>query len=321
MDPANADDAVTLDTSRPFTTASALAAGITAGELRGRRYRQLFKGVYVDAAQRRSPRLNVEAALTIQPTHAIASHYSAARVYQLPVPNSPNEHVSVATAADRRRRKGIECHVATPGARVLTYRGLRLSPPDQLFIEMASVLTLVDLVILGDAIAGKEWYTPAELAAACASSSDKYASKAAEAAAFVRDGVDSPMETRLRMLIVLAGLPEPQVNFIVHDEAGREVRRFDLCYPHLMLLVEYDGRQHAEDPDQYDSDIYRREDLDRWGWRLVVVTAKGIFQKPEETVFRVHRALKERGAPAAGLRLSDRWRAHFPGYKGIQRSS
>ena len=39
---------------------------------------------------------------------------------------------------------------------------------------------------------------------------------ARRAARFVRDGVDSAMETRLRMLLVLAGLPAPEVNFILH---------------------------------------------------------------------------------------------------------
>jgi len=40
------------------------------------------------------------------------------------------------------------------------------------------------------------------------------------------------METRLRMLlVVLAGLPEPVVDFRVRDSAGTVIRRFDLSYP------------------------------------------------------------------------------------------
>jgi hypothetical protein len=52
-------------------------------------------------------------------------------------------------------------------------------------------------------------------------------------AGLVRKGVDSAMETRLRLLIVLAGLPEPEVNVIVRDENGDWELRFDLCYPQL----------------------------------------------------------------------------------------
>ena len=44
-------------------------------------------------------------------------------------------------------------------------------------------------------------------------------------------------------LIVLAGLPEPQVNMIVH--IGAEGRgSFDLCY-RIQVDLEYDGRQPA----------------------------------------------------------------------------
>ena len=43
---------------------------------------------------------------------------------------------------------------------------------------------------------------------------------ARRAARFVRDGVDSAMETRLRMLLVLAGLPAPEVNFILPPRPG-----------------------------------------------------------------------------------------------------
>lgn len=47
----------------------------------------------------------------------------------------------------------------------------------------------------------------------------------------MRQGVDSPMETRLRMLIVLAGYPEPRVNVIIRHENGDWSTRLDLCHP------------------------------------------------------------------------------------------
>ena len=74
---------------------------------------------------------------------------------------------------------------------------------------------------------------------------------ARRAARFVRDGVDSAMETRLRMLLVLAGLPAPEVNFILHHPDGSWWMRFDMCYPALKLIIEHDGRQHAEDSRQW----------------------------------------------------------------------
>jgi hypothetical protein len=57
------------------------------------------------------------------------------------------------------------------------------------------------------------------------------------AARLMRDGVDSPMETRLRLLIVFAGMPEPTLNVIVGGEDGSWRMRFDLCCFDQRLIV------------------------------------------------------------------------------------
>lgn len=120
------------------------------------------------------------------------------------------------------------------------------------------------------------------------------------------------METRLRTLIMLAGLPEPTVNYKLRNSNGEVVVRLDLSYPGLKLIIEYDGRQHAESSRQWRSDIDRRELLDRIGWRLVIVTAEGIFMDPVRTLRRIEEALRDRGCKALPARLSDEWRPYFP---------
>jgi hypothetical protein len=92
--------------------------------------------------------------------------------------------------------------------------------------------------------------------------------------------VDSPQETRLRLLLVLAGLPEPCVNLIIYGRGGGWRRRYDLAYEELRLIIEYDGRQHAEDTRQWLTDIFRREELDQIRWRLVIITSEGIYREP-----------------------------------------
>jgi hypothetical protein len=119
------------------------------------------------------------------------------------------------------------------------------------------------------------------------------------------------MESRLRMLIVLAGLPEPGVNHIEYDDRGGWARRFDLSYPEARLAIEYDGRQHAQSQAQWERDVDRREGLDRDGWRLVVVLSKGIYREPAATLTRVTDAMRACGI--AGAVTSDEWRRYFPG--------
>lgn len=313
--------AAPLDTRRPFTRADAVAAGIDPRLLRGKRFRRIFKGVYISTDVPPSPLHRVEAAVVLHPDGAFASHVSAARVYDAPVPHFADEHVTVFEAKDRRPRAGIRCHVAPASTRVRVHRGVRVSAPIPMFVELASMLSLVDLVVVGDNLVRRKAFTPEELVAACDRSADPHAHEARRAARLVRAGVDSPMETRLRLLIVLAGLPEPMVNHEILDGSGRVVRRFDLAYPHLRLIVEYDGRQHAEDPEQYDWDRDRREELDEWGWRVIVVTAKGIYREPEQTLCRVARALRSRGATGIRTRFDEGWRVHFPAQPPLRRTS
>ncbi|HET7690695.1 MAG TPA: DUF559 domain-containing protein [Nocardioidaceae bacterium] len=119
------------------------------------------------------------------------------------------------------------------------------------------------------------------------------------------------METRLRLLLVLAGLPEPEVNREIVDRHGVAVMRLDLSYPDVRVAVEYDGRQHAEDERQWNRDLGRREELDDSDWRILVITRKGIFVEPARTIERVFRLLRTRGMPGLPLRPSDDWRLHF----------
>lgn len=121
------------------------------------------------------------------------------------------------------------------------------------------------------------------------------------------------METRLRLLIVLAGLPEPRVNLIIRSERGGWKRRYDLAYEGVHLIVEYDGRQHSTDDDQWLTDIFRREELDKLGWRLVVITWHGIYRDPLQTLERVRDALVDCGATGIRRRFKPEWRLHLPG--------
>ena len=122
------------------------------------------------------------------------------------------------------------------------------------------------------------------------------------------------METRLRLLLVLAGLPEPDVNFILRAPGGSWQRRFDLCYPGVRLIIEYDGRQHAFDHEQRSTDIARREELDGLNWRLIVIESDGIYTDPLRTLQRVRDALAERGVRVPRVFRAE-WTRHFVAYR------
>ena len=87
--------------------------------------------------------------------------------------------------------------------------------------------------------------------------------------------------------------------------------RFDPSYPGLKLITEYDGRQHAENSGQWRRDLIRREELDRLGWRLIVVTSDDLREAPEAVLIRVREALIERGAVGIRRRFKTEWMRYF----------
>ncbi|HET7388447.1 MAG TPA: DUF559 domain-containing protein [Nocardioidaceae bacterium] len=306
------DEAVLeLDQRRPFTRADAVRAHVSPKILRTSLFRRIFRGVYIRDEVPDSPLVRAEAALMLHPPTAFASHTTAARICKLPIPTDPFEHVTVFRSKDRRQHEGIRTHVTRRNAHVIRHRGIRVSHPYRMFVELASMLSLVDLVVVADALIRLGDITPGDLVQACEASDDRYARTARTAARYARAGVDSPMETRLRLLLVLAGIPEPVVNHTLYDEAGRVLRRLDLSYPELRLIVEYDGRHHIERTAQWESDLERREEFDEQGLRILVVTAKGVYREPERTIDRVRTALAEAGCRGLPTRLSDGWRQHF----------
>ncbi len=299
-----------LDPRQPFTRAEGLAHGLDPTARRD--FVRIFHGVYVSRSVPVTAALSAQAALKMFVPDAFASHVSAARILGVPIPTVPEEHVTVRRPADRRRPAGVVAHV-DPSPEVRTVGGIAVSAPCQLFVELATLLSLVDLVVAGDYLVRRGHTTCGELLAYAASTSARGASKARRAASYVRERVDSPMETRLRMLLVLAGLPEPKVNLTIRAGDGTPLRRYDLCWPEIRVIVEYDGRHHAERVEQWEADLVRREAIDDDDWRILIVTSRGIYQRPAQTVDRVWRLLRARGLPGCPSGPSDAWRPHFPG--------
>jgi len=287
--------------------------GISAKALMGARYQRLFQGLHLSAEILVTPAVRAIAVLLVCPPRSQASHFTAAEVWGAVVPNQPLTHVSCPQPGRRPDRGGVASHRLSPHAKTSRYRGICVSSPEQTFIDLACALSLVDLVVLGDSLVKASRTTPAQLVEEANGWSGWGSRRARLAARFVRVGVDSPMETRLRMLMVLAGLPEPVVNHIVYGPEGGWAKRFDLSYPDLKLIIEYDGRQHAESNAQWDHDLDRRESLDADGWRLIVIRSKGIYTEPQRTLDRIADAMRSRGSNDVPARFRPEWRRHFPG--------
>jgi hypothetical protein len=301
-----------LDVRNPFTRADARAAGITVKELIGSRYQKVFFNLYVSADVVITPQIRARAALRLACAESYASHYTAAELWGLPVPHDDHTHITVPEHGERLRRQGVRSHLGQSRAQRALRTGIPLSGPEQTFIDLAAIgMNLIDLVVLGDAMLKAKLTTISTLIEAIDAWHGCGTRLALRAARLIREGVDSPMETRVRLLIVMAGLPEPTVNVIIRGEDGSWRMRFDLCYLDQRLIVEYDGRRHADSPEQWERDIFRREDLDRMDYRLLIVTSRGVYNEPHRTLERIRDALRERGVRVPS-RFKNEWRRHFP---------
>src|SRR3712207_8766182 len=68
------------------------------------------------------------------------------------------------------------------------------------------------------------------------------------------------MESVLRWLLHEAGLPAPELQYVVRDDAGGVLGRADLAWPDQEVLVEFDGAVHRE-RDVFVDDLRRPNSL------------------------------------------------------------
>jgi Protein of unknown function (DUF559) len=108
---------------------------------------------------------------------------------------------------------------------------------------------------------------------------------------------ESPMETRLRMVLVLGGLPRPQAQMSLHDGRGRFLGRPDLYYPEHHLGLEYDGGVHRA---SLAEDNRRQNRLLAAGIRLLRFTAGDVLHNPDSIRTQVRTMLSSRPIAPVG---------------------
>ena len=278
-----------------------------------------FRGVRAPSATIVEPLQRAQALATVLPAGQFFSHQTAALIWGMPLPWSRASelvvHVSAFKPNRPPRRAGVIAHHLTPGAATTGEAlGLPVASPATTWVQLAPVLPLYDLVAVGDFILRgtdelaeygyRPAYTPlatlAELEAAASWGHRAGVAKLRNALGRVRDKVESPRETLLRLTLSDGGLPEPEINRIVSSAAGKFLGRVDLSYPEFKVIVEFDGEQHRKSRAQFDRDIDRISGLEENGWRVIRIREALLRDNPGEVVRRVRVALMQRGwTPAA----------------------
>ncbi|MEY2848036.1 MAG: hypothetical protein RI885_701 [Actinomycetota bacterium] len=301
----------------PFAVDRAHAAGIGRGRLRSRDLAAPFRGARVPASTKppASDRVEVhvrwrcEALAPVLTGSQFFSHTTAAHLWGCPFESpqhSDDLHVSTLPPIRAARRDGVVGHQVGAEVRVIQRSGLRVADPASVFLQLAGMLPLDELVAAGDHLILdprvldprdlRPYVTLGQLRERLGGWSGRGRRRAMQALDLMRVGADSRPETLLRLLLAEAGCPEPEVNPELRGIRRPWTHWADLVYRDRHVIVEYDGDQHRTDRRQYDEDIRRFEDFADDGWRVVRVRARGLFRDPADTVSRVRSALSVGGA-------------------------
>ncbi|TMC02364.1 MAG: hypothetical protein E6J41_30265 [Chloroflexi bacterium] len=235
-------------TGGPFTIDEAKRAGLTWKQLQGASWRRIAVGQYVWAGLNASPGLVLATVRRRLPPGAVFSGQTAAWAHGLDVAQGDPVEVTVPTRSPRSAITGVLVRRADlPPDDMAFVGGLPVTSALRTVVDLARRLPLVEAVVTADMALHGRLVQLAELRRfISADGRSKGIVQLRNVVDLAEPGAESPMETRLRLLLVLAGLPRPRVQVPLYDNRGRFLGRPDLYYPLARLGLEYDGGTHRQ---------------------------------------------------------------------------
>ena len=285
----------------PFRGSRAIAAGlVTPRVLRGPRYRRLFPDVYVGERVLLTSSVLSRAAFVLVDGQGVVAGYSSAELLGASSarPGAPAEVLMLDGRPRRPRRPvpGLVVHrdVLGPGETVCRGGVLMTDAVRTAFDLIRWAPDLVEKVTAFDALAFHCGVTVEAVRALARLHLGAHHTRGLDRVLDLADGrAESPMESRIRVAVVLDGLPAPVVQHVVEVDGRRY--RLDLAYPDLMLAIEYDGHEHRGQQRAH-ADLRREADLARQGWRILRFDALTVLQHPGFVVAEVRAELARRAA-------------------------
>jgi hypothetical protein len=291
-------DELTLG-SMPFRGSWAVQRGLlTERVLRGPRYRRLFPDIYLLTGAPTDLAARSQAALLLAPGRCALSGYSAAELLGAGcAPAGANVELTV-LCGDLRERPGLSIHRdLLADDEILDPLGVTTAL--RTAWDLARWLPTVEAVVAMDALGRVGGFTPqAVLRIQSRYPRARWRRRVPAVIDLSDPRAESPMETRSRLVLVLRGLPRPELQYTVYDDLGEFVARLDMAYPLLKLAMEYDGKGHLTTWQQQ-SDARRLNRLDAAGWSVLRFTSPDILHTPDATAAQVREAITRRSRRCA----------------------
>ena len=271
---------------RPFRTTEALVRGVTATRLRADDLWTPTPGVRTtDLPLTLVDRCRAFAVACVG--EFAFAHATAARLLGLPLPLALDEDpfIHIATRADsnRVRRGEVVGHRGLEAREVVHVEGLPVVAPADTWADLGEYVGpgkpvgLDDLIVAGDATANLLGATTPMRLAIERRVRPRGKVTLTYALPRMRLGAWSPMETRSRLMVVRAGLPEPRHNVPIYSQSGRWLGFGDLVWEEERVVGEYMGVQFHTRLRDRRSDGRRRRRIEGGGFTVVEIWAEDVF--------------------------------------------
>jgi uncharacterized protein DUF559 len=277
-------------TRGPFTLEEARRHGVSRDQLLGTSWKRVGPAVYAWHQVAETPMTRLIAAKRRLPDAAVFTGPTAAWLHGLDTaPCTPIEAAVPSTTSTSRLVGLVLRRCTIPAAETSIRRGLRVTSAVRTIADLACRLPLTDAVALLDAAMHRRLISTGRLRDWANTHAGYRGVRRLKRALELADpAAESVMETRLRLLLVLAGLPHPSAQVSVRDDSGLFIARPDLYYPGVRLAIEYDGATHR---DSLAADNRRQNRLIDAGYRVLRFTAGDVLGTPSAVISVVRRSL------------------------------
>lgn len=287
----------------PFLGSEAVAAGrVTPYQLRTI-YRRLFPGVYVDAAVPVEPRILVRAALVWAPTGSIVGGLGAALLHRERwySPDSVGREIDIYAVGTPRSASGVRIRRLVrelPPDHVVSVGGMQVTSVPRTAVDVARWEVDDDTAIAKiDAVCNRGRTDVAAVGAVAAQMVGVHGvGRVRELLGWCDGRADSPPETRLRLLLVRAGLPAATPQLVIRNEFGVKIATADLGYERQKVAIFYDSQLHRQ-KSTWEFDAWVNGQLAELGWLPIRVTAQ-MLRSPLMLLRQVRAALTRHSRPA-----------------------
>ncbi|ORV26978.1 hypothetical protein AWB98_13045 [Mycolicibacterium conceptionense] len=256
--------------SEPFIGTEALASGVVNRYRLNRYHRAILPNIYVDKRTAVSLRQRTVAAWLWSGRDAVIAGAAASALHgaKWVADDVPIELISAKTKPPERVITRQDRIIDGEVARI---DGLPVTSVERTAFDLGRRGLIGASVARLDALARATGVKADDVLALAANHRHSRGLRQLERALALFDpGGQSPKETWLRLMLIDAGFPRPQTQIPVLGPDGYPRYFLDMGWEELMLAVEYEGAQHA---DQLGYDITRTDYLECVGWTHVRVAA------------------------------------------------